>query len=78
MEQQSSLTLDDALIALRQLPEAAQSVIAAEILERVAEFSEPHLNSDQRAEIKQRLAGPRRIVDDGEMQTFFARYGAGP
>ena len=78
MEHPSQVTIDEALNALKQLPEAAQTVIAAEIMERIGEFSSTQLSNDQSAEIKRRLAAPRRLVDDSEMRAFFARYGAGP
>ena len=78
MESLSPITLDEAVDALRLLPEATQSVIAAEIMERIGEFSSSLLCDDQLEEIKRRLAAPRRLVDDREMQVFFAKYGAGP
>lgn len=68
--------LEEALEAVRRLPEAAQTVIAAEILDRVADFGFSRLDDAQRSEVLRRLSGPRRIADDADVERFFKRFGA--
>ena len=64
--------------ALRQLPEATQNVIASEILDRVADIGSSSLDGVQDAEVRRRLAAPRRLADEAEMQRFFTCYGVKP
>ena len=66
--------LDRAVKAVRELPDEAQEAIAHELLERVSDFSSSHMNDDQRAEVKRRLAKPRRHASDAEVQAVFHRF----
>lgn len=64
----------EALRAAEQLPEDAQDALAQELKERIAEFAAPQLTEAQRAEVKRRLALPRRYVSMDEARAILRRY----
>jgi hypothetical protein len=64
----------EALKAAEQLPEDAQDALAEELKQRIAEFAAPQLTEAQRAEVKRRLALPRRHVSLDEVRALLRRY----
>lgn len=70
-------TLDkfsDAIKSAGDLPGDTQDLLAEELKVRIAELSEPHMSDEQRAEVKRRLALPRRHVDDSFVAAILKRY----
>jgi hypothetical protein len=66
--------LAEAVLAAAGLPEAAQDLIAEEVLARVSDLSQSQLTAAQRLEIKRRLASPRAHASDAEVRALFQRY----
>ncbi len=66
--------LGRAIEAARELPDEAQEAIADEVEQLIADFSHGHLSEAQRAEVKRRLAGPRRHVPNEEVRAVLRRY----
>jgi hypothetical protein len=64
----------DIVTAVRELPNEAQEELVHEIAERVSSYTSPRLNSEQRAEVKRRLANPRYASPE-QARAFFARFG---
>jgi hypothetical protein len=66
--------LDEAVAKVRRLPAARQQE-AAEILMEIAEqdSSEHRLNTEQRAELRRRLAEPPEYASDAEVEEVFDR-----
>lgn len=60
--------------AARKLPDEAQKAMAEELELMVSDFSQGHMNEMQRAEVKRRLAAPRRHVPDEEVRAVLRRY----
>ena len=66
--------LGRAVEAVRELPGEAQEAIADELEKLVADFSHGHMSEAQRAEVKRRLASPRRYVPDAKVRALLRRY----
>jgi hypothetical protein len=66
--------LRNAVKAAESLPEDAQDAIASELVERVADYANGHMTDAQRAEVKRRLAGPRRHVPAETVRALLRRY----
>ncbi len=58
--------------AIEALPEETQKALVAEFEERVVDFSVPRMSSAQRAEVKRRLALPRRYVSDARIRSILS------
>ena len=74
MSKTSSDKLSDLISAVRALPTPSQDFLVQELEERVAEFTESHLNAAQRMEIKRRLALPRSYATDEDVHALLRRY----
>ncbi len=66
--------LGRAVEAVRELPDEAQEAIAEELEQLISDFSHGHMSESQRAEVKRRLAGPRRRVSNEEVRAVLRRY----
>ena len=66
--------LKSAVKAVEALPQDAQDTILQEIEQRVSDFARPHMTAAQRAEVKRRLAMPRRYVPDKTIRSILRRY----
>jgi len=62
--------LGRAVEAIRELPGEAQEAIAEELEQLVSDFSQGHMSEAQRAEVKRRLARPRRYAADEEVRAL--------
>lgn len=69
--------LEAALEAARDLPESLQEILAAELLERIDSLSKSHLNPEQIAEVKRRIADAT-YASDAEVRDFFEGFGISP
>jgi len=58
--------------AIGTLPEETQKALVAEFEERVVDFSTPHMSGAQHAEVRRRLALPRRYVSDTRIRSILA------
>ena len=67
--------LQEAIEHLKALPETEQDAIAADMIERVTDYSDVRLSEEQQAEVRRRLANPGVPVSEETMQAFFARFG---
>ena len=54
-----------------------QEALVDEFSERVSDAAHPHLTEAQEAEVKRRLALPRRYATDDEVQAILSRYKRG-
>ncbi|MDO8553072.1 MAG: hypothetical protein Q7S01_06160 [bacterium] len=66
--------LTKAAKAIEVLPEETQNALLAELEERIADFSTPHMSGIQRAEVKHRLSLPRRYVPVARIRSILAKY----
>lgn len=69
--------LSDLVKAVKALPDEMQEALVEEFSERVSDAAHPHLTSAQLAEVKRRLALPRRYATDDEVQAILSRYKRG-
>lgn len=56
------------------LPEASREAVVEELEEHVRQFVTPQMSKSQRAEVRRRLALPRRHTPDSEVRAIFRRY----
>lgn len=64
----------DIVTAVRELPDEAQEELVHEIVDRVSAYTSPRLSTEQRAEVKRRLANPRYASPE-QVRAVFARFG---
>jgi hypothetical protein len=69
--------LSDLVKAVKELPDEMQEALVDEFSERVSDAGRPHLTQEQVAEVKRRLAMPRRYATDDEVQAILSRYKRG-
>ena len=69
--------LSDLVEAVKELPDEMQEALVDEFSERVSDAAHPHLTEAQEAEVKRRLALPRRYATDDEVQAILSRYKRG-
>ena len=74
MPKTRSQKLRSAIEAVESLPEEAQDEIVQELEARVADFAKPQMTAAQRAEVKRRLALPRRYVPEKTIRAILRRY----
>jgi hypothetical protein len=70
--------LSDLVKAVQQLPDEMQEALIEEFSERVSDERQPRLTDAQLAEVKRRLASPRRFATDEEVQSILQRYKRNP
>jgi hypothetical protein len=66
--------LSDLVKAVQELPDEMQEALVEEFSERVSHVGRPRLTNAQLAEVKRRLALPRRYATDDEVQSILQRY----
>jgi len=66
--------LRDVVKAIEALPEDARDALVSELEERLSILATPHMTDEQRAEVKRRLAFPRRHVPDEDVRAILRRY----
>lgn len=66
--------LSDVMKAIEALPEDTRDALVTELEERVSDLATPHMTDEQRAEVKRRLALPRRHVSDEAVRAILRRY----
>jgi hypothetical protein len=69
--------LSDLVKAVKELPDEMHEALVDEFSERVSDAGHPHLTQEQVAEVKRRLAMPRRYATDDEVQAILSRYKRG-
>ena len=74
MNRPHKTTLDEAVAAARALPEAAQELIAAEIMESVEDLTPSKRSPERQAIIKDRLAKPLKTVSREELTAMLRKY----
>ena len=62
------------IAAVQALPEDSQETIISELAERVSDFAAPHMTAAQRAEVKRRLALPRRQMPEARIREILRKY----
>ena len=70
--------LSELVKAVQQLPDDMQEALVEEFSERVSDAGQPRLTEAQLAEVKHRLALPRRYAADDEVQAILRRYKRAP
>lgn len=66
--------LEQAIAAVRELPEQDQQLIADEMLSDVANVQQSQLTDEQRAIVTDRLSRPLETIDAAEMEATYRRY----
>ncbi len=69
-----STSLDQAVEAARALPEAAQDLLAHEIMESIADLTPPARSPERQAVIKERLSKPLNTISRDEVMSVLRRY----
>ena len=74
MSNSTRITLDEAVAAARELPEAAQAELAVELMEWVEEVSAPRRSAEQQAVIRDRLSRPLKAIPRDAIVNILRRY----
>lgn len=74
MNDRPTPTLDEAITVVRDLPAEMQEAIAAEMLERAADFVRPERTPERQAIIEERMAVPRTHVPRAEFMAMLRKY----
>ena len=74
MSHAKTVTLDDAMTAVRRLPEDAQTALAEELLALVEDYQTSGLMDAQCDIVAKRLAQPRKHVAPGDFLAMLRRY----
>ncbi len=74
MSDTTRITLDEAIAAARELPEAAQTELAVELMEWVEDVSVPDRPSERQAIIRDRLSRPLTAVSRNALTDILRRY----
>ncbi len=74
MTDQKTITLDEAVMAARELPAAAQEALAKELLDCVADYQTPDRPAQRQQIIQERLAKPLHAVSRDEVMELLRNY----
>ena len=74
MNNAKTISLDEAVKAVRRLPEDTQAALASELMERVEDVSTPDRPDDRQALIKDRLSKPLKVVSRDEFMAMLRQY----
>jgi len=74
MNDAKTISLDEAVKAVRKLPADTQAALASELMERVEDVSTPDRPDDRQALIKDRLAKPLKAVSRDEFMAMLRQY----
>lgn len=69
-----SAALDQAIEAARALPEAAQDLLAHEIMACISDLEAPMRSDERQTIIKQRMSKPLNTISDDEIMSILRRY----
>ena len=69
-----STALDQAIEAARALPEAAQDLLAHEIMDCISDLEAPSRSQERQAIIKERLSKPLNTISHDEIMSILRRY----
>ncbi len=72
--QHKTVTLDEAVKAARSLPEAAQQLVAYEIMEQIEDLAAPQPSPERIAIIKERLSKPLVEMPREELMAILRKY----
>lgn len=67
--------LDQVLDAARSLPRETQDAVAADIIERIADYGTAELSAEQEQEVERRTSRAPNYADSRRTHTFLARFG---
>ena len=67
--------LQDAIEHLKTRPETEQDAIAADMIDRIADYSDVRLSAEQEAEVARRIREPANHASMLSIREFFARFG---
>jgi len=74
MNEQKTVTLDDAVSAARDLPDAVQEALAREMLDRIADFQTPDRPPARQQIIQERLARPLSAISRDDLMKMLREY----
>ena len=75
MNTKATPTLDEAIEAIKRLPEAEQAVIAQDIIALTKEGAlPPDRSPEDQAIIAERMSRPRNLVSRDELMTLLRKY----
>ena len=74
MSDTKTATLDEAVAAVRQLPEDTQAAVAKELVALVEDYRTSGLTDEQREVVAKRLAEPRTHVPRPDFLAMLRRY----
>ena len=74
MSKNKTASLDEAVEAVRALPQGSQDAIAQELVAMVEDYSMPERPAEEQELIKQRLKGPRKAISRADFMAMLRQY----
>jgi len=74
MKNAKTITLDEAVEAVRALPQGSQDAIVQELVAMVEDYSMPERPAEEQELIKQRLKGPRKAIARADFMAMLRQY----
>lgn len=74
MNEQTKISLEEAVAAARRLSPGAQELLAREIFERVEDFELPVRSSERQGLIRERLTQPLEAASRADVEAVLDRY----
>ena len=74
MIKNKTATLDEAVEAVRSLPQGSQDAIVQELVAMVQDYSMPERAAEEQEIIKQRLEAPRKEVSRATLMAMLRQY----
>ena len=74
MSKNKTASLDEAVEAVRALPQGSQDAIAQELVAMVEDYAMPERPAEEQELIKQRLKGPRKAISRADFMAMLRQY----